>query len=268
MTQNLSLDTARLDRIQIFPIKSLPAVALAEAAVCSNGALQNDRRWALVDGEGKFVNAKRTAQIHLLAAVFAPDLATVTLSAAGRSAETLALRGDRARLEHYFSEFFGFPIRVVEQPEGGFPDDTEAPGPTLVSTATLEAIGGWFPALSVESLRQRFRANLEFATVEPFWEDRLYGPGGSLVTFRIGQITLAGTNPCQRCVVPTRDPATGEVYPRFTAEFSQHREQTLPAWAEASRFNHYYRLAVNTRGVDCPPLARIRVGDGVVVSSQ
>jgi MOSC domain-containing protein len=265
MTQNLSLGTARLDRIQIFPIKSLPAVALAEAAVCSNGALQNDRRWALVDGDGKFVNGKRTARIHLLEAAYAPDLAAVTLSAAGRSAETFPLQGDRARVEHYFADFFGFRVRVVEQPEGGFPDDTAAPGPTLISTATLEAVAGWFPALSVESVRQRFRTNLEIATTEPFWEDRLFGPDGSPVEFRIGAVLLAGTNPCQRCVVPTRDPATGEIYPRFTMEFSKRREQTLPAWAEASRFNHFYRLAVNTRGVDCPPAARVRVGEWLVV---
>ncbi len=154
---------------------------------------------------------------------------------------------------------------MVEQPEGGFPDDTDAPGPTLISTATLEAVAGWFPPLTIESMRRRFRANLEFSTPEPFWEDRLFGPSGSVVTFRLGEVVLAGTNPCQRCVVPTRDPATGEVYPRFTPEFTEHRKQTLPAWAEASRFNHFYRLAVNTRGVDCPLDARIRVGDEIVI---
>jgi uncharacterized protein YcbX len=157
---------------------------------------------------------------------------------------------------------------VVEQPEGGFPDDTEAPGPTLISTATLAAVAGWFPTLSVESLRRRFRTNLEFTTAEPFWEDRLFGPAGSLVKFRIGEVTLAGTNPCQRCVVPTRDPETGEIYRRFTPEFSKRRELSLPDWAEASRFNHYYRLAVNTRGVDCPPNARIRVGDEIGIRDQ
>ena len=268
MTDNLSLDSARLDRIQIFPIKSLPAVELKETGVCSRGALQNDRRWAIVDEAGKFVNGKRTAQIHLLDATFAPDLASVTISASGRSAETFGLHGDRVRLEQYLAEFFGFAVRVVEQPEGGFPDDTAAAGPTLISTATLEAVAGWFPPLSVASVRRRFRANLELATREPFWEDRLFGPQGSVIEFHLGEVVLSGTNPCQRCVVPTRDPTTGEVYPRFTPEFTRRREQSLPVWAEASRFNHFYRLAVNTRGVDCPPQARIRVGDEVVISSR
>lgn len=261
-------DVVRLTGIRIFPIKSLPGVLLEESAFCPNGALQSDRRWALVDQDNVFVNAKRTARIHHLQAEFAPDLATVNLSTLSQPAETLAVRGDRSKLEQYLSDFFGFSIRVVEHPGGGFPDDTEAPGPTLITTATLEAVARWFPTLSVDNVRQRFRANLEFDAAEAFWEDRLYGPAGSTVKFRIRDATLAGTNPCQRCVVPTRDPATGEIYPRFTPEFARHRELSLPAWAEVSRFNHFYRLAVNSRGIDCPPHARIRLGDELVIDNQ
>jgi uncharacterized protein len=264
MTHNRSPNTARLERIHIFPVKSLSAVALTASAVCSNGALQNDRRWALVDGDGKFVNAKRTARIHLLDAHFAPDLSTVTLLT-GPAAETFALADDRTELGQYLTAFFGFAVRVIERPEGGFPDDTEAPGPTLISTATLETVAGWFPGLTLENARRRFRTNLEFSASEPFWEDRLFAADNTGVRFRLGEVVLAGTNPCQRCVVPTRDPTTGAIYPRFTPEFAARREQTLPAWAEASRFNHYYRLAINTRGVDCPSSARIRVGDEIAL---
>jgi len=266
MIQSEPLETVRLAHIRIFPIKSLPAVSLDETALCPNGALRNDRRWALIDGEGKFVNAKRTAQIHLLEAAFSPDLDAVTLSVSGRPHETYSLHGDRSGLAGYLSAFFGFAVRVIEQPAGGFPDDTEAPGPTLISTATLETVARWFPGLSLENVRQRFRTNLEFTTSAPFWEDRLYGRAGSAVEFRVGEVLLSGTNPCQRCVVPTRDPATGEIFPRFTPEFLRQRESSLPAWAELSRFNHFYRLAVNTRGVDCPTSARIRLADELVVS--
>ena len=196
------------------------------------------------------------------------DLTTVDLSVDEQQPETLTLSGDGSDLEKYLTEFFGFAVRVVEQPAGGFPDDTEAPGPTLIGTATLATIAQWFPTLSAENIRQRFRANLEFSTAEPFWEDRLYGPAGSMVRFRIGDVVLGGTNPCQRCVVPTRDPESGQIYPRFTATFSRQRESSLPAWAEASRFNHFYRLAVNTRGIDCPSNARIRIDDELVVEDE
>ena len=90
---------------------------------------------------------------------------------------------------------------------------------------------------------------------------------GEDVLFRVGKVVLAGTNPCQRCVVPTRDTQTGEAWPRFVSTFTQQRQATLPAWAESSRFDHFYRLAVNTR------LARgrggmIHVGDAVEVMAQ
>ena len=65
--------------------------------------------------------------------------------------------------------------------------------------------------------------------------------------FRVGDVQMEGINPCQRCVVPTRDPETGEVDDRFQKIFIQKRQATLPEWVERSRFNHFYRLAVNTR---------------------
>ena len=61
-----------------------------------------------------------------------------------------------------------------------------------------------------------------------------------------GAATLAGINPCQRCPVPPRDPDTGEILAGFQKRFSDRRRETLPAWAEASRFDHFYRFTVNT----------------------
>jgi uncharacterized protein YcbX len=107
---------------------------------------------------------------------------------------------------------------------------------------------------------------LHIGGVEPFWEDQLYGAAGSQVEFRVGTVTFAGTNPCQRCVVPTRHPQTAEAWPGFAAEFSRRRESTLPHWAERSRFNHFYRLAVNTHLSGNPGI--IRVGDAVDLISE
>ncbi|MGD1919501.1 MAG: MOSC domain-containing protein, partial [Pleurocapsa sp.] len=56
-----------------------------------------------------------------------------------------------------------------------------------------------------------------------------------------------GVNPCQRCIVVTRNPQTGEAYPQFQKTFIKQRKKTLPEWTERSRFNHFFRLAVNTR---------------------
>ena len=64
--------------------------------------------------------------------------------------------------------------------------------------------------------------------------------------FQIGEVQFEDGNPCQRCVVPTRDPVTGAVYPAFPEIFARQRQRTLPPWAQRSRFDYFYRLSVNT----------------------
>ncbi len=254
---------ARLARIRIYPIKSLDPMDVSECKVSPAGALVDDRRWAIVDQQGQFVTGKRTPAVHRLRAEFDPDAPAVRLRHGAENAwATFSLSGDREPLESWLSERLGLPVRVEEGPDGGFPDDTEAPGPTVVSTATLMEVASWFPGLSLEEVRRRFRANLEIDDVPAFWEDRLYGPNDECVRFSIGKVVFEGMRPCRRCVVPTRDPETGEAVAGFAAQFARRREATLPEWADRSRFDHFYRLAVNTRLVEGGGRA-LRVGDEV-----
>jgi uncharacterized protein YcbX len=257
---------ARLARILIYPIKSLPAVELDSARVLANGALAGDRRWAIHDDEGNFVNGKRTAQIHLLRAAFGPRLERLTLSTAEQSPREFCLPGEIPQLEAWLSAFFGLAVHLVENRSGGFPDDSEAPGPTLVSHASLAAVAGWFPAHGdTDEMRRRFRANLEVDGVEAFWEDRLFADSSSVVRFAIGDVEFFGVNPCQRCIVPTRNSLSGAVDLGFAKAFATRRGAGLPHWAQRERFNHFYRLAVNTRGVSASEGRSIRVGDRVTL---
>ncbi len=107
-------------------------------------------------------------------------------------------------------------------------------------------MAGWF-GLALDETRARFRANLEVDGVPPFWEDRLYGPAGTFIPFKVGDVVFEGVNPCQRCVVPERNPWTGETGAAFNKQFAELRRRHLPRWADVSRFNHFYRLATNTR---------------------
>ena len=113
----------------------------------------------------------------------------------------------------------------------------------------------------MENLRSRLRTNLEFSGTPPFWEDGLYGSPVAGRSFTIGQVTVQGMNPCQRCVVPTRDPSTGMVTPQFQKTFVTQRKASLPNWADRQAFNHYYRLAVNTRIPASEGGKRLKVGD-------
>jgi len=94
---------------------------------------------------------------------------------------------------------------------GGLPDDRAAPGPTVVSRATLETVASWFDEIAdATEMRRRLRPNLVLDDCPAFWEDRLFADHGEAVRVSIGATELFGVNPCQRCVVPSRDPDTGD----------------------------------------------------------
>lgn len=260
---------SELARIVIYPIKSLDGVEVAEARVLDSGALQHDREFAIVDTDGKVVNGKRTAKMHGIRARF--DLAerTVTLATEVQGESPIFhLVQERRAIQSWLGDYFGFAVRLIQDTTVGFPDDTDSPGPTIVSTATLQAIADWFPNLSLEETRQRFRSNLEIAHVEPFWEDRLFSTIDQTVPFRVGDVSFAGVNPCQRCVVVTRNPVTGEATPNFQKTFVANRNATLPTWTDASRFNHFFRLAVNTRLLQAQAGKILHIGDRVTVSIE
>lgn len=239
-----------LDKIYIYPIKSLDRVEVSEVQVLSTGALQGDRSFAMVTGDGKFVNAKRYPRIHLLRSQFDLKNQIVHIQVQGQNPNygfDLSSNLGSVDFEAWMSKFFGFKVTLVQNLEMGFPDDTNSPAPTITSTATLEMIQSWYPNLSLEEIRLRFRTNLELSGIEAFGEDRLFARKDESVKFQVGNVEFLGVNPCARCVVPTRNPETGEVYPNFQKIFTQNREEFLPTWAERSQFNHFYRLTVNTR---------------------
>jgi uncharacterized protein len=267
----------RLARIQLHPIKSLDSIEVAEARIGPNGGLEGDRAWALYTVDGRWVNGKRTAAIHQIRTAYAPDLSSVTLSAPGDSRKMftakLAFPEDTERAAEWFSAYFEQQI-VVRYAREGFPDDGLAPGPTIISTASLKTVCEWFPELSLDEARLRLRTTLEI-DVDPdpggaheklpaFWEDRLFAEDErNVVRFRIGEVAFEGSNPCARCVVPSRDPRTGEIIPDFTKRFSERRRAMFPPWSAEVRFDHYYRLAVNTRVPSTESGKLLRLGDPV-----
>lgn len=256
-----------LARILIYPVKALEPVSVQQVAVLASGALAGDRVFGMFDAEGKFINGKRNALVHRLRSSFDPVTRELRLGRAERGLEA-SFNVDRQlpALEGWLSEFFNQPVFFRQNTDVGFPDDLDCPGPTVVSTATLGEVASWFSPLDAGQIRLRMRANLEIGGVVPFWEDRLYGAKGTLVRFRVGQCLFDGNNPCQRCVVPPRDPLTGESNPQFAKVFAARREQTLPPWAERSRFNHFYRLSVNTLLAPGQSGKTLRVGDEVALA--
>jgi hypothetical protein len=277
----------RLARIDLHPIKSLDSISVPAARIGPSGGLEHDRAWSLFSTDGRTVNGKRTAAIHLIRAAYAPGLTSVTLSVpAGRCtisgmgsgagpgmapsvsmmaipAATFPFPQGYDAAAAWFSEYFQQQITVRYSP-GGFPDDTEANGPTIVSTASLEAVCDWFPEFPLAEARRRFRTSLELDGVPAFWEDQLFGKDKeTIVCFRIGEVEFEGSNPCKRCPVPPRNSLTGEDLIGFQQRFVAERRANLPAWSHAARFDHYYRFTTNTRVAVAESGKTLRVGDAL-----
>jgi MOSC domain-containing protein len=265
----------RLANIRLHPIKALDPVSVNEARIGPNGGLELDRVWALFSADGRWVNGKRTAAMHLIRAAYAPDLSSVTLTVPGDQrgipAMTFAFPGDTEGAAEWFSMYFEQAIQVRYTREG-FPDDGLAAGPTIVSTASLAAVCEWFPGMALDEARRRFRTTLEIdgpadagsddaqEKVPAFWEDQLFADSESnVVRFKIGEVAFDGSNPCARCPVPARDPQTGVTNDGFQKRFTDLRRAQLPPWAPTARFDHFYRLSTNTRvpSTECRKILRL-----------
>lgn len=256
-----------INTISIYPIKSLDPILVPAARILAGGSLEHDREFALADADGKWINGKREPRIHRLRAQYDLEHLRVTLSAPETAPATFHLVNHARSLETWLGEFFGYTVNLQRNTNTGFPDDLDSPGPTIVGSASLDAVRSWFALESLEEVRRRFRPNLEVSTSEPFWEDRLFGPADTPLDFRIGDVAVQGVNPCQRCAVPSRDSSNGTVTSDFQRMFATKREETLPSWADKSRFNHYYRLTVNTRIPASEAGKWLRCGDEVVIAS-
>ena len=176
----------------------------------------------------------------------------------------------------WFSDVLHTRIFLQENTSGGFPDDCDSAGPTLISSETIFEVASWFE-LSIEEMRRRFRSNLEFSLIAdtdlecghdmggPFWEDLLSHSaasssvklhaepervcpeelqgGGKLISF--GELAFRGTSICRRCVVPTRNSLTGVEDKLFRDIFETRRGHMIRPEVNVQNWSNYFRLGVN-----------------------
>jgi uncharacterized protein YcbX len=263
-------DSPRLSGIRLHPIKSLDAVPVRQCRIGIGGGLEFDRIWALFSADGRVVNGKRTPRIHGIRTTYSADFSAVTLHADGQEtglqSRTFAFPYDYAGASEWFSEYFKQPVIVRHIPSGA-PDDTDRNGPMVISTASLQAVTGWFDDIDLDESRRRFRSPLEIDGIEAFWEDRLYNRlETDPVHFTIGDVKMSGINPCPRCPVPARHSQTGITRRGFQQRFSAMRRRSYPSWANApQRIQHFYHLGINTRVAPSEYGKLLRVGDVLTI---
>jgi uncharacterized protein YcbX len=247
--------------LRIHPVKALDGTSVEAAEITPGGTLAGDREYALFGPEDKPINGKRTPLVHRLDADFDRVTAALTVDA-GNGPETFHLEDDagRASAETWFTEYFGVETTVRRAEGAGFVDRRSA-GPSVISTATIGEVASWFEALTEKGVRRRLRANVEIGGVPAFWEDRFAGENAP--TFEAGGVTIRGVTPCGRCIVPARDPDTGEEIEGFRERFIERRKATFPEFADPEAFDHYFTLMLIASVPEADRGTTLRVGDDV-----
>lgn len=217
-----------LSGICVYPVKSVAGVDCAEAVVESAG-LAGDRRWMLVDPEGRFVTGRQLPELVRIrvqlgadGSLCLPDGHRVAPAATGISQEVTIWRDHVAALEpdpaasDWFSQRLGRPLRLVcGDPTA--PRAVQGPG---ARDGDVVSFADGYPALliseaSLAELSARVGRPVEMARFRP----NLIVAGGSAhqeddwSAVEIGGLRFDVAKTCTRCVFTTVDPETGERSP-------------------------------------------------------
>ena len=222
----------KVTEINIYPIKSTRRIALPQSEVLPRG-LPWDRRWMLVDAEGRFITARQYPTLALVQTDVKDDV--VQVSAAGRSTLQLPLQPPDGQItsvtvwhdvcdavlagaeaDAWFSDYLGLSCRLVQMSDelvrGVNPDYGQAGDEVsfadgfpllLISQASLNDLNS---RLQTPVSMRRFRPNLVVDGERAYQEDQWR-------RIRVGDVEFEGVKNCSRCVFTTIDPDTGVKHP-------------------------------------------------------
>jgi uncharacterized protein YcbX len=254
--------TARVERISIAPVKAL-GLAHPETVELEAGGVRGDRRFWLVDEDGRLYNNKRNGPMvtvkpawdeatRELALDFPDGTRVAGVVELGEPVPAIlygrphASRRVIGPWEEAISAHVGRPLTLLWS-EHHATDRGEGGGVvSLVSQGSLDRLGEEASASGPVDGR-RFRMTFEISGVEPHAEDGWIG--GSV---RIGSAAIGITGDVGRCLVTSHDPDTG------VADLD-----TLGTLARYRREGHTEPLPL---GVFCSVAApgRVSVGDAVI----
>lgn len=263
------MGTAITSKLRIYPIKSLGFVEADEVEVGFH-SLKNDRQFAMVDADGRYLNGKRNNQVNLLKTDY--DLANASVTFSDETSGiggTFELREENEALNEFISDYFDLGLQLVSNDQGQFMDMPAESSVTIVSEASLQHLQQDLDRHTLENMRQRFRSNIEVSGVEAYWEEQLYHTPGVGMRFRVGDVHMIGISPRARCNVPPQSPENGEIDYHFIKNMIASRKDHSPSAEKVIQYGkaHYF-LTIN---VYVPPTEAgkvIRLHDEIEVLDQ
>lgn len=260
------MEKARISKLRIYPIKSLGHVEIEEAEV-GIFALKNDRLYAMVDKDGRYMNGKRNWKVNQLKSEYDLPNGLILLSdKKGGERKSFKLKDGNTELDNYLSDFFETKVKLIKNELGEFMDIPKASSLTVISKASLEYLQKDLKQHSLENMRLRFRTNVELSGVSAFWEEQLYQQPGTGIRFKIGEVEMIGISPRARCNVPPQNPNTGEMDYNFVKNVIQSRnnhEEIANKLLQYGRATYF--LTINILLPQTETGKKLRIGDEVEI---
>ncbi|MEZ5507559.1 MAG: MOSC domain-containing protein [Gammaproteobacteria bacterium] len=222
----------QVTRLFIHPVKSLGGIAVPRFAIDRFGP-RWDRRWLVVDPQGRFLTQRQYARMAQITAGLEGD--QITLRADGHAEARFgaadfgegvievevwrdrcqASRGP-AWLDAWISAVLQTPAHLVFMPE----DSRRLVDPQFARHQETVSFADGFPLLlatdaSLQAFNtqlqtpvgmERFRPNLVIDGSAPYAED-------GWRRIRVGSLEFIVAKPCSRCAIPTIDPLTAQKQP-------------------------------------------------------
>jgi uncharacterized protein len=264
----MNMSTVTVTDLLVYPVKSMRGISLRQATLTAKG-LANDRRWMVVNADGRFITQKDTASLALVDTALVDDGVELSMpgkgsvhvpfslhqgqavetSVWGTRCEALdqgrevsewltgALASDNTlRLVRMDPEYRRPGKKTGIMGRGTTTDFADIAPYLLAGEASLEHLN----TVLVSGGRQpvpmdRFRPNIVFRGLEAFAEHRLTSlraPGSEL------QMRLH----CERCVVTTIDQQTARKDPQREPFKTLKKINPVPGEKAGPAFGHYATL--------------------------
>ncbi|MDB5009085.1 MAG: hypothetical protein JWP45_3478 [Mucilaginibacter sp.] len=225
----LNLKMLKVSQLFVYPVKSLPGIAVNQTTVTEKG-FEHDRRWMLVDKNNRFLSQREAPQMtQLLVTIEDKGLRithrineqsiTIPFGSSLSGREEFTVWDDTCMGEYvsdeadkWFTKVLGLNCRLVYMPD----DSKRKVDPDYAPENAVTSFSDAYPFLiigqsSLDDLNSRlhkslpidrFRPNIVFTGGEPFEEDLM----GS---FNIAGINFYGVKLCARCIIINIDQNTG-----------------------------------------------------------
>lgn len=255
----------RVIRLSTTPVKGLALHHPTSIRIDDTGAV-GDRLFYLADARPSLVSIAKTGALVGISAEYEASTHSLTL----RDGSTVLAHDEVHLGPEIDADFFAFrtaPGRIVEGPFAEIL--SERAGRPLHLVRASDALRGHdveplslLGTGSVDRLShvagqtvdaRRFRMLIEFDGGAPHVEDTWLGKH-----IQIGDTTLIGGGPVQRCAGTTRNPDTGAVDLKTLALIGEYRGRQDSVFGMGFNFGVYAR---------CVKPGEIRVGDDVIVAT-